>query len=102
MSLIQPMLGDLDLPAVMALSIPLVALLIPIIVVLIKHQQKMAEILHGHTNPNLTAEITVLKDQVQQLSYRVNQQALVIDKLAGRAPTEVPPIDDSMRQRLGS
>jgi uncharacterized protein YlxW (UPF0749 family) len=100
MNVFHPILAE-DLTGIMALGIPMLALFIPIIFGLIKHQQRMAEILHGQTNPNLMAEVTSLRDKVEQLSSRVNQQALVIDKLAGRAPTEAPPIDDHMRQRLG-
>lgn len=76
-------LADFE-PAVLALFIPILALMIPIIVVLLKHQQRMAEILHTSNNQVRNPEIEMLRFEVQELKQLVNQQTLAMDTFLDR------------------
>jgi hypothetical protein len=69
----------LDPLGFVALMIPIVALLIPIVAMLTKHQQSMAEILHG--SGGTTAELDQMRYEIQELKNLVNQQTLTIDNL---------------------
>lgn len=79
--------------------IPLTALLIPIVAILVHHQQKMAQIIHGsnqrHTLPN--PEIDQLRREVRELKELVHQQTLAIDSAQHRQPLTPP---DPVAQRL--
>lgn len=68
-------------PGVIALFIPIVALMIPIVRMLTIHQQKMAEIVHNQA-PNPAIED--MRRELYELRNLVNQQALVIDNLDTR------------------
>jgi ABC-type phosphate transport system auxiliary subunit len=65
----------------MALAIPIIALLIPIVAILVRHQQSMAQIIHGSQNQE---GIMQLQNDIQELRAQMNQQALLIDNLEGR------------------
>ena len=75
----------------LALAIPLLALLIPIVVILSKHQQKMAMIIHGQAHfPELENEVRALRHELQQLQYQMGQQNLALDQLRGNGGATVP------------
>ncbi len=66
---------------ILGLSIPILALLIPIVVILTTHQRKMAEIIHkgGDQLPGALAEIHSLRMEVRELRERINQQTIALD-----------------------
>lgn len=69
--------------------IPIVALLIPIVVILTKHQIKMTALIHGRSvdaNNNIIAsrstnEQSQLTEEVRQLRELMHQQAIALDNL---------------------
>lgn len=74
-------------PETLAISIPIIALLIPIVAILVHHQQKMAQIIHGGgMNEQLAREVEALRHEVQQLRAQVSQQA------------QAPPLPDTARE----
>ena len=74
----------------LAICIPIIALIIPIVAILTRHQRQMAEIVHQPRNnalpPELISEIHALRQEVSMLRERVNQQTITIDSLGGRLP----------------
>lgn len=93
------MAGSAALHTVLPFAIPLLALMIPIIVVLTNHQRKMAELIHkGQNEPNVNAallhELQSLRAEVSQLKESVNIQALALDDLK-------PGERSTLQQRVG-
>jgi hypothetical protein len=87
-------------------AIPIIALLIPIVVILTKHQQKMAELLRGSSQQlHQPSELAELRREISDLKQVVSQQAIAMDDFLSSqaklrsAPPEVP---DEIRNRLGS
>jgi len=85
---------------VLAIGVPIIALMIPIVAILTAHQRKMAEIVHGRTNEggSQEAEITALRSEVAQLKQLMHQQAIALDSMNGEAKIAVssqspPPIE---------
>jgi hypothetical protein len=70
----------------LAVLIPIIIFMIPIVAILTAHQRKMAEIVHGsnsnqNTNPQALAETTQMREEMRQLREMMNQQTLAIDNL---------------------
>jgi hypothetical protein len=69
--------------------IPIIIFMIPIVAILTKHQQKMAELIHGqhgqqgqqNVNPNASFETSQLREEVRQLRELMTQQTLALDNL---------------------
>jgi ribosomal 50S subunit-associated protein YjgA (DUF615 family) len=72
--------------------IPVMALAIPIINMLIKHQQRMAEIIHGTAHEHSNSEISQLRREVYELKQMVHQQMIALDSQnsVSRIPVEQP------------
>ena len=62
-----------------ALSIPILALMIPLVAILVRHQQKMAEIIHSGSGSNTAAQVEALRQEVAQLKQLVHQQMIALD-----------------------
>jgi hypothetical protein len=90
------------MPEVLALLIPIVALLIPIVVVLTRHQQKMAEILHGsRLQEDDRIELGTLRQEIAELKRLVLDQTIALDSLSGALPprsqkTSPPEVRDRL------
>ena len=79
--------------------IPLLALMIPIVVVFTKHQQKMAEIYHRGATGN--EDILALRHEIAELKSLVHQQAITLDTLASNQKTlNAPPPSPNLSERL--
>lgn len=72
-----------------------IALMIPIVAILVKHQQKMAEILH-RSAPN--GDVEALRREIADLRALVNQQTIQIDSLRS---LRTPAPSAELGQRLG-
>lgn len=72
--------------------IPITALMIPIVAILVKHQQSMAQILHGGVAEN--ERIAALSEEVRQLRQRVDSLTVALDSRPASSQA-------AMRQRLG-
>ena len=72
---------------ILALGIPIIALMIPIVAILTKHQREMA-ILLAQRGGTTNAETEALRREVAELKDLVRQQTIALD---GRPP--MPPVD---------
>jgi hypothetical protein len=96
-------------PEMIAVFIPVIAMCIPIVVVLTKHQQKMAELLHGNQGSN-AEETYRLRAEVNQLRDLVARQTIALDDLRSSVRTFEMQTSSSMSEsstrdiqnRLGS
>jgi hypothetical protein len=95
-------------PGQLGVFIPIIALCIPIIAILVKHQQNMAELMQkGNQNSNseILRELQAMRAEMAQLRERVNQQAIVVDDLSGLrqnpSPMTPPAVPDDVRSRIG-
>lgn len=84
-------------PEELIILIPLMALAIPIINMLIKHQQRMAEIIHGTANEHSNVEITQLRREVYELKQMVHQQMIALDSQHSYAKV---PVEQPLQRRL--
>ncbi|MBX3119652.1 MAG: hypothetical protein KF784_11345 [Fimbriimonadaceae bacterium] len=66
-----------------AIAVPIVIFMIPIVAILTKHQQKMAELIHGNRNIQGSPEMDMLRREVAELKTLVHQQTMMIDEIAG-------------------
>ena len=59
---------------------------------MLRHQRRMAEIIHGTASQHNNSEITQLRQEVYELKQLVHQQTIALDSYAGRPsmPVEVP------------
>ncbi|MDX2066501.1 MAG: hypothetical protein SFX74_12240 [Fimbriimonadaceae bacterium] len=86
----------------MALMIPILALSIPIIAILVSHQQKMARILADRdiaaSNMN-RADIQSLRAELNELKQLVHQQAITIDNLTNAPFRSATPTENVYDRR---
>lgn len=84
---------------VLPFLIPILALMIPIVVILTRHQQKMAEIMRSDSMRQNTVnpEMELLRQEMRMLRETVNQQTIQMDNMlsARKAPA------DDVRVNLG-
>lgn len=85
-----------DMVEVLALGIPLLALMIPIVAILTYHQRKMAEIIHLRQAelPSATQEeVERLRREVAELTQRLHAQAIELDTYQSQLSGNAPPIE---------
>lgn len=89
------------------LLIPLAAVLLifgmPIIAILTKHQQKMAEFMHGRNAENnqvpaLYHEVQMLRAEVTKLREQLNEQTLLVDDLRRGITFAETPVAERLNQ----
>jgi hypothetical protein len=81
---------------IIGVMIPIFALMIPIVVILTRHQQKMAELMHGQYQNQLpNAETDELRRQVSELRQLVMQQSYMLDEV--RRKQELPSSTEELR-----
>jgi len=86
--------------------VPLFALSIPIVAILISHQQKMAAIIHGNVpgknNEALANEVQSLRSEVEQLKSVVGYQSAQLERLnyANQSLTTPPVQAPTISERL--
>jgi hypothetical protein len=86
-------------PDTLAIFIPIVALMIPIVAILTKHQRAMAEMIYSKSlQPQFNPEVQALRQEVQDLKQLVHQQAIALDDVSSRLASGSRP--DSVRDRL--
>lgn len=72
---------------ILGVMIPVIALIIPIVAILTKHQMNMAQIIHGRPLNEANQGVPILNDQsqlqeeVRQLRELMHQQAITLDNL---------------------
>lgn len=78
-------------PEQIGVLIPIVALMIPIVVIMSRHQQKMAEIVRGQGSDQLRSDVEALKQEVGYLRGVVSSQTVVLENLRKRSLDQAPP-----------
>jgi len=63
----------------LAVFIPIVALFIPIIVIVSRHQQRMAEIIRGQHDAGLRAELDAVKQELGYVRSILNSHASALE-----------------------
>lgn len=73
-------------PAVIAMFVPVIGMMIPIVAILVRHQQRMAEIIHSGqaTSGPLQAQIDTMRREIAELRQLVHQQTIALDTLSHR------------------
>lgn len=86
-------------PGIIALMIPIIAILmifgIPLIGMLTKHQQRMAELMHANGNSALDARVDALQRDMAELKELLHQQTIALDRLSTPLPSA------EIRERIG-
>ncbi len=79
-------------PESLLIFIPFFIVMIPIVRMLTKHQQRMAEIIHGSNQQDVGGEMAQLRKEVYDLKQLVHQQTIALDTLTNRTlqPPEQP------------
>ncbi|RYG25372.1 hypothetical protein EON82_07385 [bacterium] len=81
------------------LIIPLVAILmlfgVPLIAILLRHQQRMAELLNSRPQPLIDPRIDALQHDMAALKDLVHQQTIALDRLSSL------PRGNEVQQRIG-
>ena len=86
-------------PETIAVMIPIIGLLIPIVAILTKHQQRMAEIVHnGASKMPQSSELSALRQEVSELRQLIHQQTIALDNATSRSAMPTPDVSS----RLGS
>ncbi len=84
---------DIEALAGMAIGFGLVVVL-PIVGLLLSHQRKMAELVHGKVNQNSDARLGHMQAQIDELRGRTVDQALALEeyrRVLPLATSERPP-----------
>jgi hypothetical protein len=84
-------------PGVIAMAIPILALMIPIVAILTRHQRSMAELIHSRhaTNP---AELEAIRQEIRELRTILHSQTIALDDI--RSQSQAPMADPSIQKRL--
>lgn len=69
---------------VMTVLIVGICMLVPIIKVLVSHQQKMTELLHRQNQPASLPDAARLEQEIRELKSLVHQQAIALDNLSAK------------------
>jgi hypothetical protein len=91
-----PIAFDLG-PETFGLAVPIIIFLIPIVAILTKHQQKMAEIMHsGALNQGSNREVEILRAEVGELKAMIQQQTIAIDNLQMMQRQPTKPLSETL------
>jgi hypothetical protein len=80
-----------------AVFIPILGIVAGIVAIMTKHQQRMAEILHGSPQNQSNNEINHLRNEVAELKHLVHQQMIALDAYSGHTR---PPAENPLQKRL--
>lgn len=86
---------------ILPFTIPILALMIPIVAILTAHQRKMAELIHSQNqiNPQSQHQIAEMQREINELKSLVHQQTLALDEMSGFKAMPPVPTED-LRNRL--
>jgi hypothetical protein len=83
---------------ILPIMIPIIALMIPIVAILSKHQQTMAQLIHGGSRTaQQDQEIAALKEEMRVLRETVSQQTLLLESINNRALRHTDDLADRIR-----
>lgn len=79
-------------PETLGVLIPILGIVAGIVAILTKHQQRMAEIIHGTAQHQSNEDVAMLRSEVAELKQLVHQQMIALDSYAGspRRSEEIP------------
>lgn len=78
-------------------------LMIPIVAILTKHQQRMAELVRPNSHPpqGNPAELEMMRRDMEQLKQLVMQQTIAIDNLANQNRELGARLNATVQERVG-
>lgn len=83
---------------ILPFMIPITALMIPIVAILVSHQQKMAQLIYGGSRTaQQDQEIAAMKEEMRMLRETVSQQTLLLESLNNRALRQGDNLADRIR-----
>jgi uncharacterized protein YlxW (UPF0749 family) len=86
-------------PDQLGVFIPILAVVAGIVAILTRHQQRMAEIIHGTAQAQSTDEIVQLRKEVFELKQMVHEQMIALDSYAGSSrQTDDVPLQKRLEQ----
>lgn len=84
-------------PGVIAMAIPILAMMIPIVAILTRHQRSMAEIIH-RGNAVAPGELEAIRQEMRELRTLIHSQTIALDDIRSR--TAPASADGSIQNRL--
>lgn len=75
-------------PGVIGAFIPIMGIVAGIVAILVKHQQKMAELIHQ--NPQPLADVEMLRREVAEMKQLMHQQMIQVDTLIAQQSMLAP------------
>ena len=84
-------------PEHFAVFIPILGVVAGIVAILTKHQQRMAEIIHGTASEISNQDVAQLRREVAELKQLVHQQMIALDSYSSSRPPQEPV---SLQKRL--
>lgn len=86
---------------ILPIFIPIIALVIPVVAILTKHQQKMAELVRQSPQLGSMPEVHALRQEVAQMRQMMNDQMLALDQIRSALPARTePPAIPQIEQKL--
>ena len=80
-----------DIEEILPIFIPIIALIIPVVAILTKHQQKMAELMRQSPQAAPSPEVHALRQEVAQMRQLMNDQMLALDQIRSALPARTDP-----------
>lgn len=94
-------LAAFNVEGAMALMIPIIIMMIPIVAILTKHQRDMATLYHNRNSQQAgSAEVEALRRQVEELRQLVAQQTLALDDIRMTQRQLAATHTEALQQRL--
>ena len=87
-----------DIGDVLPILIPIIVVMIPIVAILTKHQQRMAEIIHQRRDETtLYPQVEALRGEIRELRTLLHQHTINMDNLLA---TRATANEDEVRKNL--
>ena len=73
---------------------------VPVVAILVSHQRKMAEIIHGRRDQQLASNNEVIASEMQQLRQAIHQQTIALDSLTTQIRKGMASSNEPLSSRL--
>lgn len=102
MDIVNSLLLDIPIEAILGLMIPITALMIPIVAIMSSHQRKMAELTLRNQGQLGMGEIYALRNEIAELKQIVHQQAIALDNVVSAQTARPIASEESIQDRLST
>jgi hypothetical protein len=73
---------------------------VPVVAILVSHQRKMAEIIHGKRDQQMVSNNEAIASEMQQLRQAIHQQTIALDSLTTQIRKGLPSANEPLSSRL--